>query len=176
MIQTVKKRMTVPPYWGNVAIGGLSLMFGCFAFAHQLQNGRNARMSFGLICGSLYILIESFFHWTICEKGIWIRFLWIPVRLIKWDQVDTAEGIYKWYTGAKGVILNGQGIFVTLKGCPCFSPEVDALNMFVFRHPFRSLFIRYTPRRRDAYVALFQRYYPELEFQIGYQEHFEKGK
>ena len=72
--------------------------------------------------------------------------------------------------------MKGQGIFVTLNGCPNFCPEVDALSKFMLKHPFRTIFIRFTPRNQQRYVAIFKQYYPELDFQLGYEENLKKGK
>ena len=106
-----------------------------------------------------------------------MHFLWIPIRIIRWEKLSQAEYIYQWSASGKSYDKRkGQGIFITLKGCPYFSPEIDALDMFLLKHPFRSLFIRFTPRNQQRYVSIFKRYYPELDFQIGYEENLKKGK
>ena len=180
MVQPVKRSVIIPPYWAKIIFGAIILAIPILlriwirypgTFSNWMENWQ---FRFLVIAG-IYIIIEGCFHWSIHERFIMIHFLWIPVRIIRWKKVSTAEYIYSWSTGAKWGEMEGQGIFVTLEGCPFFSPEVDALNFFMMRHPFRTLFIRFTPRKQKRYVELFKRYYPTLDVQLGYEKNLEKG-
>ena len=171
----------IPPYWVNIAIGVSAVLFYILSEIYFVEPGdpslweTNWESRFIFRVGCL-IIFESLFHWSVHEKCIWIRFLGIPIRKIRWENVERAEYIYKWSTGARFGKMEGQGIFITLKGCPYFTPEIDALNMFQLRHPFRSFFIRFTPRNQQCYVAIFKQYYPDLLFQFGHEENLKKGK
>ena len=181
MEKSLKKSVCIPPYWVNIVAGiGLLVLVYLVAFwvtepgeTFAWEDDRSARL---VRFAGVYLLIISCFHWSIHKEYIMIHLLWIPIRIIRWEKLSQAEYIYKWSTDGRFGEMTGQGIVITLKGCPCFSPEIDGLNMFLLRHPFRSLFIRFTPRNQQRYVAIFKRYYPELEFQIGYEKNFEKGK
>lgn len=181
MDNSLKKRAYIPPYWVSIAIAICTLVLAYILALCEMEPGKPfvwpARIeSRFLRFAAIYVLIQSAFHWSIHKKYIMIHFLWIPVFVIPWERVSHAEYIYKWSTGGKFGRMEGQGIFVTLKGCPYFSPEVDALNMFMMKHPFHTLFIRFTPRNQQRYVAIFKKYYPDLDFQIGYEENLKKGK
>ena len=110
-----------------------------------------------------------------------VRFLYIPVRIICWNNVNRAQYVYKWHSSnrhtrfGKYAEIRGQGIFVTVNGCPPFVPELDGMDTFTFRHPINSFFIQFTPRYQKKYVKIIQRYFPELSFQLGYEKNFEKG-
>lgn len=178
----VRKPSTyIPPYWVMIVFGLCLLALVWFASAYLAEPGEppiwqtDVRYEFVAFSGWV-ILFINLVHWSIHEKYIWVRFLGIPIRKIRWENVERAEYIYKWSTGAKFGKMEGQGIFITLKGCPYFTPEIDALNMFLLRHPFRSVFIRFTPKKQQRYVAIFQQYYPDLLFQFGSEENLKKGK
>lgn len=180
MVQPVKSRVIIPPYWPKIAFGIFVLILEILLEKWAADPGEpivlmGTWQSRFLILASVYIIIEGCFHWSIHEKFIMVHFLWIPVRIIRWEKVFNAEYIYSWSTGAKWGTMEGQGIFITLEGCPLFSPEVDALNFFMMQHPFRTIFIRFTPRKQKRYVELFKRYYPTLDFQLGYEKNLEKG-
>ena len=179
MDNTLRKRAFIPIYWVNFAIGLGDIMLACYIESEigdptGFFTDRLARM---LVFLGFYVLIQSSFHWSIHKKFIMIHFLWIPVRIIRWENVFHAEYIYRWSASGKSYdVMKGQGIFVTLNGCPNFCPEVDALSKFMLKHPFRTIFIRFTPRNQQRYVAIFRQYYPELDFQLGYEENLKKGK
>lgn len=179
MDEAMKKRKTIPPYWVDIVVALFFLMLSLFLWNWGISDGDtlSRRTEYGLrfLAGlSILVLVKSCLHWTICEQGIIVRFLLIPIRLIRWDKITMAEYIYNWFTGSSSIKMDGQGIFITLVGCPLFSPEIDGLNMFLLKHPIGSLFIRFTPRKQIEYVELFQLYFPELDFQLGYEKQFQK--
>ena len=182
MDNALNKRAYIPPYWVNIAIGICTIVFVYVLALWELEPGKtfawpNRIESRFLRFAAIYVLIQSAFHWSLHKKFIMVHFLWIPVRIIRWENISQAEYIYRWSASGKTYdIMKGQGIFVSLKGCPSFSPEIDALNMFMLKHPFHTLFIRFTPRNQQRYVAIFKKYYPDLDFQIGYEENLKKGK
>lgn len=171
----------IPPYWVMLAVGIGALVIMYLGTLWMTEPGMSLewptdiKSKFIIFCG-VCITIESCFHWSIHKRFIMIHFLWIPVWVIPWEKLSHAEYIYSWSTGKKYGKMEGQGIMITLKGCPYFSPEIDGLNMFMLRHPFRTLFIRFTPKHQQRYVAIFKQYYPDLEFQIGYEENLKKGR
>lgn len=170
-----KDGVIIPPYWVDLAASFifLGIAFWCWNVTEYMSYRMAARIRMIGGVGTL-LLIKTLFHYSIHEKGIYIRFIWIPVWLIRWERISSAEYIYKWYTGAKWGKMDGQGIFVTLNGCPYFSPEIDPLNMFELRYVFRCFFIRFTPKRQRSYVEIFKQYYPTLDFQIGYEDNLNK--
>lgn len=181
MDEAVEKKITIPPYWVNITVALSFLILSVVLRNWGMSDGDtlSRRSEYGLSFlarVSILALLTGCLHWTICEKGIVVRFLWIPIRLIRWNNISTAEYVFEWFTGSSYMKMDGQGIFVTLHGCPCFSPEIDGLNMFLLKHPVGSLFIRFTPRKQKKYVALFQHYYPELDFQLGYEKNLYKDK
>ena len=175
MDNTLRKRAFIPPYWVMFALGLGAILLTCYTKAELGETaGRTNRMARFL---SFFVLIRSSVHWSIHKNYIMIHFLWIPIRIIRWENVFHAEYIYRWSASGKSYdVMKGQGIFVTLNGCPNFCPEVDALGMFLLKHPFRAFFIQFTPRNQQRYVAIFKQYYPELDFQLGYEENLKKGK
>lgn len=187
------KSVIIPPYWVHLALGLAALLVGLFIdgepyweivsrreFMSLHEKSWLSSRSF-LVFAGVYVLFLSSFHYSIHKNYIMVRFWFIPVRIIRWHKVSTAQYVYQWgntdkyaQMGKYGRI-NGQGIFVTLKGCPPFVPELDGLQMFTFRHPIGSFFIQFTPRQQKKYVKIFQSYFPELSFQFGYEKNFEKG-
>ena len=181
MDRSLNKRAFIPPYWVNIAFGLAVLSVVVARALSEMEPGEafswpDGRMQRFLRLGGIYVVVTSCFHWSIHRNYIMVHFLWIPVRIIRWQDVLSAEYIYSWRTGSSFGKMTGQGIFVTLSGCPYFSPETDALNLFMMKHPFHTLFIRFTPRNQQRYVKIFQEYCPDLEFQIGYEENLKKGK
>ena len=169
MVTSMKKQVTVPPYWVDYLFGFACI--GIYFWNPDASRVGGISPSKVLLIMGLLIILKASIHYSIGNKGILVRIIGIPIRLIKWNQVSTAEYIYEWNNGAKcGGSVKGQGIFVTLHNCPCFSPEVDGLDMFVLHHPFSCLFIRFTSRSQEKFVELFQLYYPALSFQIGYEK------
>lgn len=179
MIVKKQNSMIIPPYWVDLLVSILTLIAGyAFRYLHQYfeinESARNLRLVEFIIGMGYLVFFKSCVHYSFGNGGIVVRFLWIPIRLIKWDLIENAEYIYKWNTGVKYFgDMDGQGIFVTLQGCSIFVPEVDGLNLFLLRHPFRSLFIRFTPRNQKAYVAAFKAHCPQLEFQLGYEKNLQ---
>ncbi len=186
------KSVIIPPYWLLWVLGLTALYVGLFVgepyweelsrwdtmSLHEKYTFRTRK--FLVFCGA-YLPFTGSFHYSIHKKYIMVRFLCIPVRIIRWDKVSTAQYLYQWGSTNKYAQWEkhgksrGQGIFVTLKGCPPFVPELDGLDTFTLRHPIGSFFIRFTPRQQKKYVKIFQSYFPELSFQFGYEKNFEKG-
>ena len=179
MLSSVKKNIIVPPYWVDLLVGCAFLWIACslkyMTLVYDLDDSSIFNTDF-FIGVSVLLIIKTCFHYSIHSDGIKVRFLWVPIRLIKWEQVAHAEYVYRWHTGAKGAKMTGQGIFVTLRGCPYFCPEIDALNMFTLRHPLGSFFIRFTPKYQKRYVDIFSHYFPRLDYQIGYESNLKKGQ
>ena len=167
MLSNVKK-ITVPPYWVSIAIGIIFVAYGVFdkymIMTYDLHARPRYRSELLIVFGALYLL-KSCFHYSFCDKGIVIRFLWIPIVIIKWKKVSTAQYLTKWCTSARYGDMKGQGIFVTLSSCPVFSPGIDGVNTFQLMHPFSCFFIRFSSRHRKRYVECFRYYYSDLEFQ-----------
>jgi hypothetical protein len=55
-----------------------------------------------------------------------------------------------------------------------FSPELDNPGMFTLKHPVCAFFIRFTPKHQKQYVDVFLTYYPDLDYQIGYETNLNK--
>ena len=179
MNKSNRKQIIIPPYWVDILIAILALLAGyAFRLAPQFMDitessRRVHEVNFIIYMGQV-LLLRSFVHYSLHDKGIVVRFLGIPIRRINWDQISHAEYIYHWNTGAKFGKINGQGIFVTLHGSPVFVPEIDGLNLFILKHPIRSFFIRFTPKHQKMYVSSFTAFYSKLAFQLGYEENLQK--
>lgn len=179
MLSSERKKVLILPYWPDYLFGILFFLAGTYLLVKYsgVDATGHSRLVFGgniLAVLGILVFVKASFFWEISEKGITVYFILIPVRRILWNQVDTAEYIYKWSNGV--ITEKGQGIFITLKGCPCFSPEVDALDLFQLKNPFGSLFMRFTPTHQKRYIETFQHYFPNLEFQIGSEGNLKEGK
>ena len=187
MPKTLDKSVTIPPYWPHFTLALIGVLLGLFAGeepywqAVKTVSRRALFMRRALIIMGFYILVRNSVHCSVRKKHLIIRFLGIPVRFIRWENISTVQYLYKWGNTkreAKGSNWNkqtGQGLIITLKGCPPFIPASDGLETFNWRHPIGSVFIRFTSRQQKKYVKIFQSYFPELSFQLGYEENFEKG-
>jgi len=179
MVSSVKKTAYIPPYWVNLAIAGFILLVTMYRPEQSdvtLFDMRMQRYNLLLRILGICLLIPSCIHFSIHPKGLLVHFLWLPVWFLKWNHISSAEYVYSWKPSELGAPLDGQGIFITLKGCSFFSPEVDGVITFWIKNFFRCFFIRFTPRKQKLYVAVFQQYYPQLQFQIGYEKNLKKGK
>ena len=179
MLSSVKKSVIIPPYWPDYLFGMFFLALGYALDYWATVDNLKQRAFFNekfIIGVSALLLIKTCVHYSLSEKGITVRFLLIPIRRIKWDQLSHAEYIYKWATGSSYGSVRGQGIFATLKGCSMFSPELDNPGLFTLKHPVGSFFIRFTPKHQMQYVDVFLYYYPDLDYQIGYESNWNKGK
>lgn len=170
MEHRIKKCVFTPPHWVNLAVGLFFLVAGLLAWsspstsrAVKYDGARDFLAPIGLA-----ILLQGCFHYSIHKFGILVHFMWIPVRIIKWEKVYAAEYIYEWHMDTKSRYQSkGQGIMVTLRGCPTYCAEIDSMLYFQWRHPWGAHFIRFSKRRRKRIAQVFQQYYPNLRFQIG---------
>ena len=168
-----KKGVVIPPYWVDLVVGVICIVavyWYCGVttnVAHYMLKQINSLSFLGFL-----IIAKGLTHFSIHPNGIWMRFLWIPIRWIPWDKVFDAQFIQEWTTtGSAMTKTKGQGIVVTLVGCELFNPEVDGLNMFLLRHPIGSFFIRFAAKKKDLYVDIFRKYFPNLCFQFEGAEH-----
>ena len=179
MLSSVNKSIIIPPYWVDYLSGLVFLSLGTalnyWAKVANLKQHPIFNSDF-LIIGGLLVLLKTCVHYSLSEKGITVRLLWIPIRRIKWDKLSHAEYIFKWATGSSYGNVRGQGIYVTLRGCPMFSPELDNPGLFTLKHPLGSFLIRFTPKHQKQYVDVFLHYYPDLDYQIGYESNLNKGE
>lgn len=170
MEHRIKKHVFTPPHWINLAVGLFFLVAGLWAWsspstsrAVKYDGARDFLAPIGLA-----ILLQGCFHYSIHKFGILVHFVWIPVRVIKWEKVSAAEYIYEWrYCPQYNDTNKGQGIMVTLMGCPTYCAELDVMYAFRWRHLWSAHFIRFSKRRRKRIAQVFQQYYPNLRFQIG---------
>lgn len=171
MAGAVKKSAYIPPHWVNLAAGLALLVIGLrrwFNPPRPSVGGFRSGSAKLLPPIGFVFLMQGCFHYSIHKFGIVVHFLWIPVRIIKWEKVYAAEYIYEWHMDAKSNYKSkGQGIMVTLRGCPVYCAEFDSMTYFQWRHPWGAHFIRFTPWKRKHYVQVFQQYYPNLRFQVG---------
>lgn len=179
MLSSMRKSTIIPPYWVDYLIGLFFLSLGValsyWAYIDNLKQ-RPIFNSYFIIGVSLLINIKTCVHYSLDEKGIVVRFLWLPIRRVNWDMVSHAEYIYKWCTASGSGSIHGQGIFVTLKGCPMYAPVLDHPGLFVLKHPLTSFFIRFTSSKQKYYVEVFGQYYPDLDFQIGSETNLPRGR
>ena len=170
MAGSLRKSAYIPPYWFNLAVALFFLVAGLCAWsspstsrAVKYDGARNFLAPVGLA-----LLFQGCFHYSIHKFGILVHFMWIPVRVIKWEKVFAAEYIHEWCYRPKHNDTNkGHGIMVTLLGCPVYCAEIDVMYAFRWRHPWGAHFIRFSKRKRKRIVQVFQQYYPNLRFQVG---------
>lgn len=168
------KRYLSSPRWGGLICGGFFLAFAYILYyewqygdypGHIDDSNVAVHGSLGLLCFVYHIL-----HHSILPKGIGLHLFGVPVGLIKWENVEMAEYVYCWHFFAANTSseVKQQGIFVMFKNCREFyDPHGDSLIFFLFKHPFSCAFIRFPKYKRRKVVELFQKYYPDLKFQIG---------
>lgn len=162
----VKKHVFILPHLGLFILGMAGFAVGIMGskFGSSIRVQRHGR---SLIVVGTLLIIYSAVHYSIHPGGIWVHFLGIPVRRIRWDQISTAEYIQTWSSGFAYSDNKGHAIAITLSSCPAYTPELDEPSKFIVNHPFSFLFIRFTKRHRKDYVETFRHYFPELSFQLG---------
>lgn len=162
----MKKSFYIPPYLPHIIISASTLVISILA----IQRGIKPAISrpIVLLIASIYVLLRSSFSYLICPRGIVVFFLFIPVRLIRWNKVSTAEYLYHWIIIKSIYEVNGHGLMITLPASEPFAPEIDSVQLFTEKHPFSSIFMRFSKRNKDRYLKIFQEYFPNLTFQIGH--------
>lgn len=163
-----KKGIVIPPYWVHLLIAVCCLAFTYWycACISTLAHYELVQIRFLRFVGFM-LLVEGLTHFSLHPKGIWVRFLWIPIRWISWDNVSDAQFLREWTTtGNSFTKMNGQGIIVTLAGCEPFYPDFHGLNLFLLKHPIRSFFIRFTPKNKALYVETFKQFFPDMSSQF----------
>lgn len=170
MTSTNKRSVTIPPYIWNMLASILMILFAFFGYLigeHlEIASGRYLRNITFIFRFGVLLLTSTCFHYKLSPKGITVCFLYIPVRRIGWNKISTAQFVCQWTGWNKNDIRKGQGIFITSPRCPIFCPEIEGLDWFRMRHPFSSVFIRFTKKNRDLYVKTFKHYYPDMLSQI----------
>ena len=164
----MKKRIIIPPYWPELLIGAILLPYGIWDFVtHPApKHGRPARFQSWFVAAmSCSILIRGAIHYSISHRGVTVRFLMIPIRLIKWENIANAQYINSWQMTEKAGKRKGKGIVFTTAKCPVFAPEIDGLETYQLKHPLSFFFIHFSTSQHKRYVEAFQYYYPELKFQ-----------
>ena len=173
LIMNKKKWLYIPPYSADMVWAICLIFLGIIGYYWCVSNGKQLfveiRWTLGL--GILWLLFTCF-NYALTEKGVWLCFFYIPIRLVKWSDISTAQYIRKWNKLENKEITKerGQGIFITLHNCPVFVPEIDGLHTFTLKHPFSSFFIQFTSKHQKRYIDYFREYYPDLVFQIGYEQ------
>lgn len=167
-MEVSQKTVVIPPY-GKTLLVAIGLIFlGIICYMEYYINGRDFLYYANWFLGvGIILFIDKSFHTAITEKGLQIRFLYIPIYRIRWNKISTAQYICSWKATERGSEEKGNGIFITLPTCPAFIPEVDGLDMFRLKHPFSSFFIQFTEKNKRKYVSMFCHYYPNLFFQVG---------
>ena len=167
-----KKSVIIPPYTNTIFLSICMIILGGGGYLEYLINGGkfyyNARWL--LVCG-IFLLVIKLFHVAVTEKGLSIRFLYIPIYRIRWEKISTAQYIFSWKKRKYGSTVKGNGIFITLSSCPAFLPEIDELGLFLLKHPFNALFIQFSDKNKVEYVKAFREHYPNLSFQLGCDRH-----
>lgn len=165
-----RKHVTVPPCWGNLAFFACLFVGSAICVKYYKETGSfsppGCNPALPLHVSAVYLLLYSV-HYSFHPCGIVSRFWGIPFRLMRWEKVTGA--IYIQYcAGTKGKKdFERNGIFVTTNPYVVFAPEVDTVTSFRLKHPFSTVFITLPKRTTKKYLAVFKRYYPALEFQVG---------
>lgn len=189
---------TIPPYFPDMFFGGFFLYVGVRLLPQTFWELNGPELIFLGI--GIFELLGSCVHCTILPKGLLIRFLWIPFRFIRWENVGNAELLDRWFHGTHHgkyqlrlgnscvtmrrrfsykdgpAWYTGQGIFLTTKYCPGFFPEVESMFLYRLRHPVGAMFFRMMPIRMERYLRLFLRYYPEFDIPLDLKQMLEEGK
>ena len=112
------------------------------------------------ICDLLYTLI----HHSLSERGLSIRFLGIPVRVIPWERIRHASYLHTWIE-TKDFVGQGQIIVVAFSGCPRFFYETDSLYGYLQRHLIGATCIWLPNHDVRQYTESFESHFPSLERQ-----------
>lgn len=161
------KKVYVQPYWPFVIFGLCGLVVATLLYINTIDRsaviGRFST-TFILTTG---LMLKGAVSFVLTPRGIWVVWLFIPTRLIRWDDVSYAMYLYHWTVWQSYNKAKGQGIIITLHSILPFNPTFDAVNKFTMKHPIGSVFIRLTKRNRDRVVKAFREYFPKLTFQEG---------
>ena len=166
----MKKRIIIPPYWPEFLIGAIFLPLGIWNFlTHPSPKYvKYSRMKpWYLAVIAFIIFMRGSIHYSISHRGVTVRFLMIPIRLIKWENIANAQYINTWQMTEKAGKRKGKGIVFTTAKCPVFAPEIDGLETYQLKHPLSFFFIHFSTSQHKRYVEAFRHYYPELKFQSG---------
>ena len=164
----MKKSFYIPPHLPHVILG-----LGTFAVSiYAIERGIGPAIfrPEPLLVASIYVLFRASFSYLICSKGIVVFFLIVPVRLIRWNEISTAKYVRHWIVVKTIYEVNGHGIMITLPASEPYAPEIDSVQLFTAKHPFSSIFIRFSKRNQDRYLCIFQQYFPDLSCQIGHTD------
>lgn len=162
------KSIIIPPYWKNFRYGLMLIILGAADYCWQIaQSGLDASKLDAITTIGFLLFIPACLHYSIHEKGLAVHFMWIPIWFIPWRRVSAFQYITQWNTGAykwddrkRAHHVKGHMFVVTIGRCPPFVPDRDDLFRFRLKHPLGAIFIRFSPKRKDQYVAMAKRYAP----------------
>lgn len=110
-------------------------------------------------------------HYTLCDSGLVIRLLGIPVKKYLWSEVNSIIFLHSWKdkeslcdTHNWG-ITKGCAFMISLKGCPPFHPEYYARINFTIKYPLSSIFFTVSPWKKDSYIEFIKTRYPGIRVQ-----------
>lgn len=174
---SIAKSIIIPPYWKNFRYGLMLIILGAADYCWQIaQLGQKAARMDAITTFGFLLFIPACIHYSIHEKGLAVRFVWIPIWFISWQRVSAFQYVTRWNTGAykwedrRGKYnVKGHIFVVTMGRCPLFIPDRDDLFRFRLKHPLSVIFIRFGPKRNDQYIAMVKRYYPDLSCELGSQ-------
>lgn len=166
------KKVYIQPYWPELIFGLCGLIVGVFLLFSNASfvEPRHYRT---ILIAATVIVIDAVTSFILTPKGIWVLWLFIPIRLIRWYNISNAIYLHHWAAWLSYNKTKGQSIMVTLCTVLPFNPKTDMVGKFTMKHPIGSLFIRFTKRNRDRYVKAFREYFPKLTFQEGSDLHID---
>ena len=159
------KKTYVQPYWPQLLFGLCGTIIPVVLYINSTTADFSDIENI-IILGTI-IVMESSVSYVLSSKGILVFWLFIPIRLIRWHNVSSAMYLHHWTVWQSYNKAKGSGIMINLSPSLSFDPERDAVRKFTSKHPFKSMFVRFTKWNRDTCVKAFREYYPELTFQEG---------
>ena len=156
--------LTTPPRWGRLCgFVGLLLTYAIIWMEAELKATHPGNIFFLILFVlTAFSIFTSGMHYTIRNEGIVVKWLNVPIRIVKWEQIGYAEYIHIWkdvrhfYTDLERGLVSGQIIYVTLKGRPRYYPRYDVRTWHSLMHPLGAMCIRLPRDTKYQYIDLFK--------------------
>lgn len=168
-----KRKLTTQIRWGKFGCDAavFLLLLICYAEMDIAQDNPGRIVLLVILIGFFVSAMIPGIHYTITYEGIIVKWLNIPLRKIRWAQVEHAEYLHLWYdlrrfyTDLGKGPKTGQLIYVTLKGCPRYFPMSQHRAVHNRLHPFRAMTIWLARDTKHIYIDFFKECYPNLKMQ-----------
>lgn len=174
------KQETVPLRWKQLLLNLVIVLILGYALIPNLRTNRLPiyvyviSVYFGV---SLVSLLRHSVSYSFTERYLIGKILGIPFRFIRWDSIQYANYYHVWkdviptYSvfirgmAAKCHTNYGNIIYVTMYGCPRYSPKYMVRLWHNLFHPLKTACIWLPYATRQKYIDAFRKHYPDIEIQ-----------